>query len=83
VKAASVHLDVKPAFRRNEAARLPRSRLAGISALDLWIVRLNHRQEPLAGQKGRLWEFCGKHHVANSEQNEQMKKRPSVRANHV
>src|SRR5258708_3829010 len=38
-------------------------RLAGISALDLWIVRLNHRQEPLAGQKGRLWEFCGKHHA--------------------
>jgi hypothetical protein len=53
----------KPAFRRNEAAQLPISRLAGISALDLWIVRLNHREEPLAGQKGRLWEFCGKHHA--------------------
>jgi hypothetical protein len=26
---------------------------AGIIALGLWIVRLNHRQEPLAAQKGK------------------------------
>src|ERR1700735_3653741 len=68
--------------RKNEAVQLPKSRLAAITALDLWIARLNHRQEPLAGQKGRLWEFCGTHIATrnNSEQNEQMKRRQSVRA---
>ena len=33
--------------------------LAGISALDLWIVRLNHRQEPLAGQREDCGNFVG------------------------
>jgi hypothetical protein len=43
-----IHVDVKPAIVRN-------GDFADISAVDLWIVRLNHRQEPRAGQKERLW----------------------------
>jgi hypothetical protein len=59
---------------------------AGISALAPWIRSIESSSRTTRRSKGKnvgiLWETsCN--NVGNSEQNEQMKKRPSVRANHV